>query len=75
MKRVFSRKQRRQLAILSGFRCEACGTKLTPSLHGDHVKPYSRGGSTTLRNGQALCAKCNLIKGASKHDYRNTPTT
>jgi 5-methylcytosine-specific restriction endonuclease McrA len=74
MKRTFSRKQRLDLAILAGFRCEACGAKLDPCFHGDHVQPHSRGGATSLSNGQALCARCNRLKGASSHDFRNSRT-
>jgi 5-methylcytosine-specific restriction endonuclease McrA len=72
MRRCFNRKQRLYLAILAGFRCEACGAKLNSSLHGDHVQPHSRGGATLLRNGQALCDRCNLKKGVQGHDYRNS---
>ncbi|MHA3683734.1 HNH endonuclease [Leucobacter sp. HY1908] len=32
--------------------------------HADHVYPWSKGGPTTLANGQALCAGCNRSKGA-----------
>lgn len=75
MKQTFSRKERLYLAILSGFRCEACGVKLSPSFHGDHVRPRSRGGVTLLRNGQALCSHCNLVKGTNSHDYRNSTSS
>lgn len=71
MRRTFNRKQRLYLAMLAGFRCEACGAKLTASLHGDHVQPHSRGGPTLLSNGQALCDDCNLKKGVQNHDYRH----
>lgn len=30
----------------------------------DHIKPYSWGGKTELRNLQLLCRKCNMKKGA-----------
>lgn len=72
MGRKFSRKQRRYLAILAGFRCEACGAALSTSLHGDHVQPHSRGGATLLSNGQALCPPCNLRKGTKHVDYRDS---
>jgi 5-methylcytosine-specific restriction endonuclease McrA len=72
MRRTFSRKQRLYLAILAGFRCEACGEKLTQSLHGDHVQPFSKGGLTHLRNGQALCRQCNLMKGDGYERYSCT---
>ena len=31
--------------------------------HIDHIVPFSRGGTTTLENLQALCGPCNLAKG------------
>lgn len=33
-------------------------------MHADHIHPHSRGGDTSIHNGQALCARCNLKKGA-----------
>lgn len=33
--------------------------------HADHVVPYSKGGRTTVSNGQVACCTCNLAKGAS----------
>lgn len=30
--------------------------------HADHIVPYSRGGKTTVANGQLLCPSCNLKK-------------
>ena len=33
-------------------------------MHGDHVKPWSHGGVTSLENCQALCGSCNLRKGS-----------
>ncbi|KAK9813121.1 hypothetical protein WJX72_009371 [[Myrmecia] bisecta] len=46
-------------------RCEYCGTVVTDAtVHVDHKKPYSQGGSTTLENAQLLCPACNLHKGA-----------
>ena len=30
--------------------------------HADHITPYSRGGRTTVANGQLLCKSCNLKK-------------
>jgi HNH endonuclease len=30
--------------------------------HADHIVPYSRGGKTTVSNGQIACPACNLAK-------------
>ncbi len=48
------------------FKCCICGASPAkdPSveLHIDHIKPWSRGGETTIDNLQTLCSKCNLGK-------------
>lgn len=41
-----------------------CGVDLSPGWHADHIDPFSLGGETDMVNGQALCAPCNLKKGA-----------
>lgn len=50
------------------FRCSVCGrspaTDLTCQLHVDHVVPLARGGQTLEANLRALCADCNIGKGA-----------
>ncbi|RYG97605.1 MAG: HNH endonuclease [Alphaproteobacteria bacterium] len=48
---------------MAGNMCQKCGCPLTGSFHADHVKPFSKGGWTVTKNGQALCAPCNLEKG------------
>ncbi|WP_371706878.1 HNH endonuclease [Pseudarthrobacter sp. NIBRBAC000502772] len=35
-----------------------------PAEHGDHFYPWSKGGSTSLQNFVAACARCNRAKGA-----------
>ena len=63
MKRQFSKRQKKIMALASGNKCENCGVSLNKSYHGDHVKPFSKQGKTILNNGQALCADCNIQKG------------
>jgi len=62
MNRLFSQRQRQIILWASGGRCALCGDPLTKSFHADHVLAFSRGGKTITRNGQALCAPCNLNK-------------
>ena len=49
-------------------RCLRCGSD--EPLTVDHVTPLSRGGSNTAENLQALCRRCNSIKGTNDTDYR-----
>lgn len=47
--------------------CKKCDCKRLgweDDWHADHVLPHSKGGETTVRNGQVACAECNLAKGA-----------
>ncbi|WP_170605824.1 HNH endonuclease [Ruegeria arenilitoris] len=68
MRRAFTPRQRRILRMLAGNLCQMCGAVLDAGFHADHVRAHSRGGPTILANGQALCATCNLKKGASNDD-------
>lgn len=66
--RLYTTVQRRRIFELCGHRCEhksllwfRCKSVAT---HADHVHPHSRGGPTTVENGQGLCEFHNLSKGA-----------
>ena len=63
MRRFFNKRMRKLLLIISGNKCSICNDKLDKSFHADHIIPFSKNGSTTLDNAQALCAKCNQKKG------------
>ncbi|WP_306971129.1 HNH endonuclease [Arthrobacter oryzae] len=67
--RRFTRQQRREgMARAAGLcKLEAgfgrrCGR---PAEHGDHFYPWSKGGSTSLQNFVAACARCNRAKRAN----------
>ena len=64
MKRLFSKRQKKILALLSGNKCELCGDIFKKKFEGDHKIPFSKNGKTILSNGQATCKRCNLLKGA-----------
>jgi hypothetical protein len=67
--RRFSQAERRVIFARAGNRCEhhfpifgRCRT--TGGLEADHVHPHSRGGWTSVSNGQALCQRHNREKSA-----------
>ena len=51
------------IRLRDGNACKRCGVELDRSFHADHIIPHSQGGRTIIRNGQALCARCNQQKG------------
>lgn len=68
-KRLFTREERTVIYRLSGGKCanSECHKEIAfEDMHADHVDPHAKGGRTRLDNAQALCAKCNLEKGAGK---------
>ena len=62
--RRFRPKARVALFLAAQGRCAICGEPLRPGWHADHVEPAATGGATEPANGQALCPRCNLEKGA-----------
>ena len=75
-KRFFSKSQRDQIFHNSKGRCQICDkTIVYQEFQADHIIPYSRGGKTEIKNGQALCQTCNLSKSnqmnLEKNNYQN----
>jgi hypothetical protein len=67
--RRFSHLDRAAVMSRAGGRCERHGLlfgrcKVTERLHADHIHPHSKGGSTTVANGQVLCSQHNKQKAA-----------
>jgi 5-methylcytosine-specific restriction endonuclease McrA len=61
--RRFSPATRVALFLAARGQCARCGARLEPGWHADHVTPRRAGGATVPANGQALCPRCNLVKG------------
>jgi hypothetical protein len=65
-KRAFSPDQRMAIWRRDSCKCKNCGKSIKfNEMEADHVVPHSRGGKTTVDNGQSLCKPCNGTKGAS----------
>lgn len=64
-KRIFSPAQRMIIWHSSENKCcSICGKKLTwENCTIDHIKPYSKGGKTDVKNGALMCRSCNSKKG------------
>lgn len=64
-KRFFDANQKTVIWRRDNGICKKCGCKVEfKDMHADHVNSHSKGGKTTIENGQTLCAKCNLSKGS-----------
>ena len=62
--RAFTDAQRLKMYERQGGVCPLCGRRFAlEEMHADHVRPWCRGGQTTLENGQMLCHDCNWTKG------------
>lgn len=65
-RRAFTTAERLRLFARAGNRCEYKPIILPRCVaaptHADHIYPWSRGGATSISNGQALCARHNLAK-------------
>lgn len=63
--RVFTPSQKTTLYERQKGICPYCKENFTiKDMHGDHIKPWSKGGKTELPNGQMLCGECNRKKSS-----------
>ncbi len=61
--RLFSENDKRKIYKKQSEKCQKCGRKISfDEAAADHVKPFSKGGTTTLDNCQILCRDCNARK-------------
>ena len=56
------RNTRAQVLARDGYTCQECGQ---PATHADHTTSRMMGGTDDPTNLRALCATCNLKKGAA----------
>ena len=63
--RAFNDKEKRILYERQQGICHSCTKQFDyDDMQGDHIIPWSKGGKTSLENGQMLCRKCNATKSA-----------
>lgn len=62
--RRFSTAERTALYLASDAKCAGCAGELGVGWHGDHQLAFVMGGETDVVNGDALCERCNLARGA-----------
>ena len=62
--RAFTDEQRVTMFRKYNGICQRCGKEIKwDEFNADHIVPFSKGGKTTIANGQLLCASCNITKG------------
>lgn len=60
----FPPKVKKAIFKRDNYRCVVCGNGLHNGydIHADHITPRSKGGKSTINNGQTLCSEHNLMK-------------
>lgn len=65
MRCLTNKRLRAALYYAADGKCQSCGCELPDVWHADHIVPFSVSHRTNVHEMQALCAQCNLKKGAS----------
>lgn len=65
-RRTFTETQKNELYVMYNGKCGICKSQLSDEWEADHIKPWTMGGKTTLKNGQPTCRSCNRSKGAKE---------
>lgn len=61
--RAFTEEQRVTIFRRYNGICQSCKKEIKwDEFQADHIVPFSRGGKTTIANGQLLCTTCNIAK-------------
>jgi len=64
-RRMFSEEQKIEIYHRDNGLCKGCAKPVSEyNWHADHIIPWVKGGRTDVENGQVLCVKCNIKKGA-----------
>lgn len=70
--RAFDKKDMKRKYNEQGGKCPYCHNDFEiDDMHGDHIRPWSKGGKTEYGNLQMLCTTCNIKKSA--HDVAYKP--
>ena len=74
--RAFSDPDKKWAYKQQGGKCAYCHEEFELSqMHGDHIRPWSKGGKTERANLQLLCSACNIKKSAYDVKYKPWDTS
>lgn len=62
-KRSYTQEEKQVLLHIANYKCMNCEKQVSiEDSEADHKIPHSKGGKTTIENGQILCVTCNRLK-------------
>lgn len=74
--RSFDKKDMKRKYSEQSGKCAYCHNDFAESeMHGDHIRPWSKGGKTEYENLQMLCTSCNIKKSAYDVAYKPWDTS